>query len=120
MLLRIEMVGAVALLTLMDNKLDASNQEEFNREVDPVLAQTSKIVLDLHLVEFVDSSGCNSLLRTVSKLRPSGQVLTLCASRTRVRETFNLVGLHRTCELYETVAEGLKSFGETGERPAPG
>src|SRR5687768_341976 len=101
MLLRVEMVGPVAVLTLMDSKLDATNQEDFNREVDPVLAQTSRILLDLHKVEFVDSSGCNALLRTVGKLRPQDGLLGVCNSRPRVHDTFTLVGLHRTCDLFE-------------------
>lgn len=112
MLLRVETVGSVAVVTLMDTKLDASNQDDFNREIDPVLERTSKIVLDLGRVDFVDSSGCNALLRTVSKLRPVGGVLKVCASRPRVRDTFNLVGLHRTCDLEESVAAGLTAFGE--------
>jgi len=35
MLLRVELVGTAAVLTMMDNKLDATNQDDFLAEIKP-------------------------------------------------------------------------------------
>jgi anti-anti-sigma factor len=118
MLLRVEMVGTVAVLTLTDTKLDATNLEDFVTEVDPVIKQSPRLLLDLHKVEFVDSTGCSAILQTVAKLRPINGQLVLCAAKPRIHDTFTLVGLHRTCDMYGTVDEGLKAFGVTGQRGA--
>jgi anti-anti-sigma factor len=110
MLLRVEEAGTIIVLTIMDNKLDASSQEEFNRELDPILARSTRILLDLGKVEFVDSSGCNLLIRMVSKLRLKDGQLKVGGLRPRVRDTFQLVGLQRTCDLYDTVEEAREAF----------
>jgi stage II sporulation protein AA (anti-sigma F factor antagonist) len=116
MLLRVEKVGTVTLLTMTDTKLDAANHDDFMREAEPALVAGAQVILDLHKVEFVDSTGCNVLLRMVSKLRPLNGQLKVCAARPRVHDTFTLVGLHRTTDLYPTVAAGLAAFGVTDTR----
>lgn len=116
MLIRAEKVGAVTVLTLMDTKLDAANHDDFMGEVDAHLVVNARLVLDLHKVDFVDSTGCNALLRMVAKLRDVHGQLKVCAATPRVHDTFMLVGLHRTCDLYPTVAAGLAAYGVTTER----
>jgi anti-sigma B factor antagonist len=113
MLLRVEEVGTTVVLTIMDNKLDASSHDEFNREVTPILARSTQIVLDFDKVEFVDSSGCNLLIRLVTKLRLQNGQLKIGGLRPRIRDTFHLVGLQRTCDLYDTVEEAVKAFEES-------
>jgi len=103
-------------MTMMDTKLDATNQDDFLRELDPVLQKTARLVLDLERVDFVDSTGCSTLLKTVALVRGQKGDLKICASRPRIHDTFTLVGLHRTCDLFATVAEGVAAYAAGNER----
>jgi anti-anti-sigma factor len=52
----------VAVVSIADGSLDASNAKRFKQEVIPALESITKVMLDLNGVEFVDSSGLGVIL----------------------------------------------------------
>jgi anti-anti-sigma factor len=110
MQLTVETVGDVAVVTPHVEQFDAGNADDFKREIAPVLKEHRKLVLDLSRVQFVDSRGCGAILSCLKTLTESGGDLRLCGINKFVRSVFELIRLHRICEIFETREEAIKAF----------
>ena len=111
MQLIVDKVGDVAVVTVQAEQLDAGNADDFKDEVAPVLAEFSKLVLDLSRVQFVDSRGCGAILSCLKHVAATGGDLKLCQVSKPVRGVFELIRLHRICEILPTREEALQAFG---------
>ena len=103
----VEKVGDVAVVTLNIDQLDASNAEDFKRQMAPVFQDARKVVLDLSRVQFVDSRGCGAILSCLKRLSESGGDLKLCNVTRNVRTVFDLIRLHRICQIVGTRDEAV-------------
>src|SRR6516162_3423206 len=112
MQLTVETVQNVAVVQVVAEQLDASNADDFKREVAPVLTSTSRMVLDLGQLQFVDSSGCGAILSCLKTLTSSGGDLKLCRVTRPVRNIFELIRLHRICEIFDTREEAVAAFSK--------
>lgn len=110
MQLTVDKINNVAVVTVHLDEFDASNAEEFKRQMAPVLQTSSKLVLDLSRVKFVDSSGCGAILSCLKNLTQTGGDLKLCQVSPRVRTTFELIRLHRICEICDTREQAIAAF----------
>jgi anti-sigma B factor antagonist len=106
----VETVGDVTVVTLRLEQLDASNSEEFREEMAPVLQGTRKLVLDMQHVDFVDSRGCGAILSCLKHVSEAGGDLKLCRVNKPVRAVFELIRLHRICEILPTRDEAVRAF----------
>jgi anti-sigma B factor antagonist len=111
MQLSTDKVGDVTVVTVNSPELDAGNADEFRRQMDPVLPGCRKLVLDLGRVQFVDSRGCGVILSGLKSLAQGGGDLKLCRVNPLVRTVFDLMRLHRICEILGTRDEAVKAFG---------
>jgi anti-sigma B factor antagonist len=91
-------------------ELDADNAAEFNRDIAPVLAASSKVVLDLSDVRFLDSSGLGAFLGCLHRLEASGGALKLCGMSRAVRAVFDMVRMHQIFEIHRTREEAMAAF----------
>jgi anti-sigma B factor antagonist len=107
----VETMGGVAVVTVPVEELDAGNTVEFKRDVAPVLDASTKVVLDLGRVRFMDSSGLGALLSCLRKLNERGGDLKLCAISKPVRTVIELVRMHRIFDIYVTREEAVRAFG---------
>src|SRR5262245_44988319 len=110
MQLSVDRMGNVAVVAVLAEQFDASNADDFKREVAPVLDTNSRLVLDLHRVQFVDSSGCGAILSCLKHLSGAGGDLKLCRVNDAVRTTFELIRLHRICQIFPTREEAVRAF----------
>jgi len=110
MLLTVDPIQNVAVVTVNLEEFDASNADEFKRQMAPVLQASPRVVLDLNRVKFVDSSGCGAILSCLKNLTSTGGDLKLCRITPRVRTTFELIRLHRICEIFDTREEAVAAF----------
>ncbi|MCI0455970.1 MAG: STAS domain-containing protein [Gemmataceae bacterium] len=106
----VEKLGEVTVVTVNAEALDAGNSEEFRQEMAPVLADCRKLVLDLGRVQFMDSRGCGAILSCLRRLSEVGGDLKLCRVTGVVRTVFELIRLHRICELYDTREQAVQAF----------
>ena len=106
----VDKVEDVAVVTVNVEEFDASNADDFKQEVAPVLQTCSRIVLDLSRVRFVDSSGCGAILSCLKHATSAGGDLKLCRVQRPVRTTFELIRLHRICEIFDTRDEAVGAF----------
>jgi sigma-B regulation protein RsbU (phosphoserine phosphatase) len=100
----------VAVVSIADGSLDASNAKRFKQEVIPAIESTSKVVIDLSGVEFVDSSGLGVLLSCYRQVVSAGGDLKLCGMAPAVRALFELVRMHRIFDTYPTREEAIAAF----------
>jgi anti-sigma B factor antagonist len=115
MQLTVEKLGDVAVVTLNSEQFDASNADDFRRDMAPVLQDWRKVVLDLGRVQFVDSRGCGAILSCLKHLSAEGGDLKLCRVNRPVLGVFELIRLRRICDILATREEALQAFGS---RPA--
>ena len=110
MAITFDQVGEVTLATLPMEELDASNSAEFKSDIAPLLDATTKLVLDLSLVRFVDSSGLGAFISCLRKLNAKNGDLKLCGMSEQVRAVFELVRMHRMLDMFDTSDEAVRAF----------
>ena len=108
--LTVEQIGDVAVVGVNVEQLDASNADDFRQQMAPVLAGCRKLVLDLGRVQFADSRGCGAILSCLKQVAAAGGDLKLCRVTKPVRTVFELIRLHRLCEIVGTREEAVQAF----------
>lgn len=106
----VEKAGDVAVAVLPGEELDAGNAAEFKRDVAPVLAANTKVVFDMELLRFMDSSGLGAVLSCLRSLNGRGGDLKLCGVSKPVRALFELVRMHRIFDIYPSREEAVRAF----------
>lgn len=103
-------MDGIAVATVLVDELDASNAEEFKREIAPALEANTRFVLDLSQLRFVDSSGLGAMLSCLRQLSAKSGDLKLCGMSKQVRGLFELVRMHRIFDIYGTKEEAVHAF----------
>ena len=106
----VETIQNIPVVKIHAEQLDASNADDFKREVAPILTTNSRMVLDLGQLQFVDSSGCGAILSCLKALTSAGGDLKLCGVSRPVRNVFELIRLHRICEIFDTRETAVRAF----------
>jgi anti-sigma B factor antagonist len=112
----VEKAGDVAIVAVNLPQLDASNADDFRQDIAPVLQECHKLVLDLGKVRFIDSRGCGAIIACLKHVSAAGGDLKLCCVAKTVRGVFELIRLHRICDIVDTREQAVQAF--TGSRPA--
>jgi anti-sigma B factor antagonist len=105
-----ELVGDVLVVTCQEDYLDASNTKDFKREMNTLLANHTRLVMDLSRVQLVDSTGCGAFIGFLRQLQPKGGDMKLCAVTKPVRALFELVRMHRIFDIFNTREEAVRAF----------
>ncbi len=106
----VDHIDGVAVATVPVDELDASNSNEFKRDIAPVLQANSKLILDLSRLRFVDSSGLGAMLSCLRQLTAKGGDLKLCSMSQQVRSLFELVRMHRIFDIHPTREDAMAAF----------
>jgi anti-sigma B factor antagonist len=107
----VETFGDVAVVTVNAEHLEVGNADDMRAAMDPVLRDHRRVVLDLSRLEFVDSRGCGVILSCLKGLAERGGDLKLCRVTPPVRAVFDLIRLHKVCEITDTREQAIASFG---------
>ena len=102
----------ITILEIEDDNLDATNASAFKEDLKPFAQRTSKIILDLTQVRFIDSTGLGAILSALRQLNAKNGDLKLCGMSRSVRVLFELVRMHRIVEILNTRDEAIKSFSQ--------
>ena len=76
-------------------ELDYARRAELDDVVARGIAAPGDVVLDLHAVSFLDSSGLGAVARLAEALAERGATLCLAGATDRVRSVLELAGLDR-------------------------
>jgi len=108
--LNVEKVENVAVVKVPGRSLEASNVGEFRRNMASILDENTSVVLDIQNLDFVDSSGLGAFLSCLRLLNAAGGDLKIAGMRKSVSALFELVRMHRICDVFDTVDEAVKAF----------
>jgi len=106
----IENRGNVTVAEIPVKELDAGNSGDLKAAMAKVLESSSRIVIDLHSMQFVDSSGLGAILSFLRQASAKGGDLKLCGMTKQVRTAFELVRMHRIFDIFETRDEAVAAF----------
>lgn len=102
-----EEVGSTIVVRVDVESLDAGNVADFKREMLAFTGGVVRVVMDLSLVQFVDSSGLGGILSCFRQVSAQGGSLVLCSMTKPVRTLFELVRMHRVLDIANTREEAL-------------
>ena len=77
---------------------------------DLVAAGKARVVVDLHAVDFIDSSGLGVLIGGLKSARKHGGDLRIAAATDQVRAVLKLTNLDRILAPYATVEEAVNDW----------
>ena len=105
-----EKSNAVTVVTFTGDALDASVSGVFKGEMEPVLKSEHHVVLDMHNIQFVDSSGVGAILSCLRTLNAAGGDLKICSLTKPVQALFELVRMNKIFDIYKSREEAVGSF----------
>ncbi len=99
-----------ALVVRLRGEIDLYNAEELRASLAQAIAgKPGRLVIDLSLVEFVDSTALGVLIEARAKLGHDG--LRLAAPKLETRRALEVSGLERHLPVDDTVEEALTNHG---------
>ena len=105
-----EQVGDILVVVLPVKNLDASNSQEFKRDMSSLLEANSKVVFDMTKLGFVDSSGCGAILSCLKKIKGKSGELKICGLQDRVSDLLKLMRLERVFDIKATREDAINAF----------
>ena len=103
--------AAVALTGEIDLYTSPSFREVLFQGID---GGARRIILDLALVTFMDSTAISVLVEGVNRLQPIGGSLAVVCDGGSVRRILAIAGLQRVLELYPTRDDALRDAAAPG------
>jgi anti-sigma B factor antagonist len=104
-----KMVGDVLVLSPLSSFIDASVSTLFKGQVvDWIQKGYQHIVLDLSVVEFMDSSGLNALISLIKTMNRDNS-LVLCNLQKAVRILFRITRFDQVISIYDSLDEACRN-----------
>ena len=92
----------------VEGELDAEHSSQFKRALEKVRkAGGVHIILDLHKVSFIDSTGLGAFISLMRKLSEEGGRLRLTGLQDEVRSIFEITRLFRVFDISKDVEQAL-------------
>lgn len=110
MLFTNEKQGNICVVSFSIKALDAAIAKDFKAEIAPLLDNEDKFIFDMENLQFIDSSGLGAILSCLKTVAVKKGEIKLCNLTRPARIIIELVNMHKVFEIYNSVAEGLKSF----------
>lgn len=107
----LETIGDVAVIELLGESLDAMSSDDVKDELCGLAVEHPKLVVDLHRITFLDSSGCGALVTAQKRCLEAGGDLRVCNVTGPVRTVMEIARLSRVLNVYPTRAEAVTTFG---------
>jgi len=105
-----EIKDGIAVLTVTASRLDANIAPDLKQVVGDIIDDgTSRIMLDLESVEFMDSSGLGAVISSFKLTGQKGDFV-ICNLNEAVREIFTLTHMDRLFEIYPNADEGFQKM----------
>jgi len=101
--------NGVTILEVAEQRIDAMVAPAFKEYLAQVAGEGStKILLDLAVVDFMDSSGLGAVVSGLKSM--AGGELAICNMQMPVKELFKLTRMDRVFKLYDSVEQGIAAM----------
>lgn len=105
-----EIKDGIAIVTVTAGRLDAAIAPDLKKECAQIIdSGTSRIMLDLDSVQFMDSSGLGAVISSFKLTGQKGEFV-ICNMNEAVREIFTLTHMDRLFEIYPSADEGFQKM----------
>ena len=105
-----ETIEPYLIARVQGTSMDAGNVRIFKDAVMKAVGERSCIlILDLSMVEEIDSAGLGALVAVLKWVRRFGGSLRVCGLREAVRAAVELTMLHRIFPLHATIEDAMKA-----------
>jgi anti-sigma B factor antagonist len=102
--------GDVSILRALEKRIDAGISGELKERLAEMVEEGNRlIILDISMVEFLDSSGLGAIISGLKAIGEDGK-LVICGATDPVKSMFKLTRMDRIFEMYDTEAESLQAF----------
>ena len=99
------------VIVAMEGEINVTNANGVREALTKLLAQGErKFLIDFKLVDFVDSSGLAVLIEMVQKLSKVNGKLRVFNVKSKIREIFEIVKIHKLISIHDDRAAALKDF----------
>jgi anti-sigma B factor antagonist len=106
-------VGGVTVLELSGRVTLGEGSGDLRAKLKDLLKEgKTRLVLDLAHVTYIDSAGLGTLVAGYTSAQSQGASLKLANLTTRFSETLNITKLVTVFDVYDTVADAVKSFAK--------
>jgi anti-sigma B factor antagonist len=107
-----EMREGVLVVRVRDRRIDASRAPHFKEEISKRIdAGQTKLVLDLTLVEFIDSMGLGALVACFKRIGGRGKI-AIVGAKGAVSRLFSLTRMDKVFPLYPTLDDAVAHEGQ--------
>jgi anti-sigma B factor antagonist len=105
--------GDVMVLNLSGKIMGGPDHDKFQTEIKTLIsAGHVDILLDLHKVSWVNSTGLGILVSAYHTLKKNGGQLKICQVSDRIDNILNVTQLKLVFETYDSCEEALASFNQ--------
>jgi anti-sigma B factor antagonist len=108
--LDVSRTGDIAVVRCHGRIVFGEEEDELRRLILSLLKETSRIVLNLAWVVYMDSSGLGTLVASFISAHHHGVEIKFAALSPRVRRLFTITKVIRIFEVYDSAEQAVKSF----------
>lgn len=90
------------------SRLDVQSVPTFKTEISKLIEPGGRMVIDMHEIQFVDSTGLGALLSLLRKIKETEGELHLARVSDQTLAMFRLVKMTRIFDLHATVEEAAE------------
>jgi len=107
--IKLERYDGKVVVEPVANRIDVTNAQEFKDFLVSLIEQGEKdMILDLHQVEFMDSTALGVVVSVFKRLKEAGgKDLKLCEVSGLVKELFEITRLHAVMKIFPSREEAL-------------
>lgn len=100
------------VIEFMSTELDHHITNEVRDEIDDILMSKSvkNIIFDFKNIKFMDSSGIGVIIGRYKKVSNEGGKVSVVNVNARVKKIFNLSGMNKIIDIYDTYEEVVSSL----------
>jgi len=103
--------GDVTILDVEGKILLGEGDVQLKRKIDELIERKeNKLLLNLANVPYMDSGGLGEIVRSYTTVKRAGGELKLLNATKRISDLLTITKLITVFEIYESEAEGVKSF----------
>lgn len=100
----------ILILYLQGNRLDSSDSMDFKEKIQDVIKEgATKIIVNMEMVDFIDSSGLAALIVGYKELRNKGE-LKIATPGLQLQSLINHVHLDKLLKIYSKEQDAIDSF----------
>jgi anti-sigma B factor antagonist len=111
--IKTDQLGPDAFVIALSGEVDLYTAPEFKQQLLEVIGQGGKeIIVDFTDTTFIDSTTLGVLVGGVKRLRPNGGRLALVCNDRNITKIFEITGLNKVFEIYDTRDDAVESIGQ--------